>query len=113
MYEMVDRSLVIVRYSKGMLNWINQVYPKERNFADKVPSSVYLVKEYDTEAEVTAWLKRNFDEIFVSELFNWVTVEDRWPSKRTFKMFQEFFEFEVFAMVVDLEDDPIRKEDEL
>ncbi len=72
--------------------------------------TVYLVKEKESNEAIERWLKKNFDSIFQNELNNWHTDEKDWIKKRTYKMFVEWFDFEIHSMILDLEETPIIKD---
>jgi hypothetical protein len=69
------------------------------------------LQEIDTQKQLNAYLKKNFDKIFINELDTWLTDEDDYPEKRTYKMFTDFFEVVFHNMVLDLEKEPVIKED--
>ena len=64
----------------------------------------------DNNEAVLKWIKRNFDKIFINELNDWFTDEDKWPKTRTYKMFSEWFKLEICSMILDLEDYPVTKD---
>ena len=70
--------------------------------------SVYLIPEIDAEPET--WLKRHFKALFEEELEAWCTDDAFWPEKRTYKVFQSFFEVRFHSMVFDAATGPIEKE---
>ena len=109
-YESVDRNAIVVKPKRLLFDWVNKHYPESPVDPEDVEeATVYLVKERDSNEELEAWLKRNFDAIFQNELNNWHTDEADWPKKRTFKQFQEWFEYSFHSMVLDIEDGPIKK----
>ena len=64
----------------------------------------------DNNEAVLKWIKRNFDKIFINELNDWYTDEEKWPQNRTYKIFLEWFDIEICSMVLDLENHQIRKD---
>jgi hypothetical protein len=62
---------------------------------------VYLVDEVDLQIPQKV-LRRHFDEVFVEMLASWHRDVSAWPARRTWRMFQEWFEGEVVEMVFDL-----------
>jgi hypothetical protein len=108
-YEPIDRNAILVRPKKPFYEWLNSVYPEDKTH-EKDEHNIYLIREMDHIDEVKKWIQRNFDRLFVNELNDWNTNEDRWPKKRTYKMFSEWFDVEVHSMILDLEDDPVRKD---
>jgi hypothetical protein len=76
---------------------IDQVEPSERR-------NVYLVDQRDE----TKWekvLRRHYAVIFEAELNEWYTARELWPRKRTWEMFQEWFDAKVVEVVADLSRD--------
>ncbi|MCK9269840.1 MAG: hypothetical protein RBR47_12710 [Bacteroidales bacterium] len=108
-YESINRNAIVVKPKKPVLDWVNSVYPEKPVFTPG-EGNVYLIGERDSNEEIAQWLKRNFDEIFQNELNDWYTNEEVWPQKRTFKMFQEWFDYDIHSMVLDLEETEIIKE---
>ncbi|MCB0482319.1 MAG: hypothetical protein KDC83_12885 [Flavobacteriales bacterium] len=108
-YESINRNAIVVKAKKPFFDWINYLYPDSPIF-EKEEDNIYLIREKDSNQEIENWLKRNFDQIFQNELNDWHTLEIDWPQKRTFKIFKEWFEYEINSMVLDLEDMEITKD---
>jgi hypothetical protein len=99
---MLNRAVLIVRPKQPYLDWAAQL-----DDADIVPNpdqerTVYLIPEFDDDAEAQNVLKRVFAEVFERELFGWHTDESAWPPKRTLAMFRQWFEIELHSVVEDL-----------
>ncbi len=109
-YDSIDRNAIIIRPKEPFFNWVNSVYPEDENVNEKPEDNIYLVHEMDSNEEIREWIKSNYEMIFVNELNDWYTKEDKWPANRTFKMFSEWFEVEICSMVLDLEEYEITKE---
>mgnify|MGYP006306222653 CR=1 FL=1 len=108
-YESIDRNAIIIKPKEAFFNWVNSVYP-ENNIEEKPENNIYLVHEMDSNEEILVWIKANYEMIFINELNDWYTGEDKWPANRTFKMFSDWFEIEICSMVLDLEENEITKE---
>jgi hypothetical protein len=108
-YESIDRNAILIRPKKPFFDWLCSIYPDDK-VSEKDECNIYLIHERGSNQEVLQWLKRNYDGIFTNELNDWYTNEDRWPKKRTYKMFSDWFAVEVHSMILDLEDDPVTKE---
>jgi hypothetical protein len=52
-----------------------------------------------------------YSDIFEFELMGWYTDKDLWPDKRSWNMFQEWFEIEINSEVIDLLDEEIWKDE--
>ena len=108
-YESINRNAIVVKARKPLLDWVKYIYPDDP-LTETEEGNIYLIREKESNEEIEKWLKRNFDKIFQNELNDWHTDEKHWPQKRTFKLFQEWFEYEIHSMVLDLEDTRITKE---
>ncbi len=108
-YESINRNAIVVKPKQPLYDWINALYPQSPVLA-KEEGTVYLIRERDNNEIIERWIKRNFDKIFLNELNDWHTDENDWPAKRTYKMFQEWFEVEIHSFIIDLEDMEIIKE---
>ncbi|MEI6091434.1 MAG: hypothetical protein WCR42_13350 [bacterium] len=108
-YEHINRCAIVVKQKQPFLDWINNIYP-ESPLEKPEEGNIYLVREKDFIEEIEKWLKRHFDEIFQNELNDWHTDQNDWPQKRTFKIFTEWFDYEIHTMILDIEDTIIEKE---
>lgn len=111
-YDNINRNAIVIKPKQPLFDWINSVFPDDPKIEDSIDEDlgqVYLIKEKEDSFKIENWLKRNFDDIFQNELNNWCIDEAFWPQKRTFKLFNEWFHYEVFSMVLDMEETPITK----
>jgi hypothetical protein len=108
-YESIDRNAISIKSKKPLFDWVNSIYP-DRPVDTREEGNIYLIRERDSNEEIEKWLKRNFDKIFQNELNDWYTDEGVWPQKRTFKMFQQWFDYEIHSMILDLEETEITKD---
>lgn len=109
-YESIDRNAILVRPRQPYIDWANKVYNDGHAFTGRDECNIYLVRERGSNEEVERWVRKHFDELFVNELNDWCTDEERWPPGRTYKMFADWFTVEVHSMVLDVEEGPITKE---
>lgn len=103
----INRSAIILKPLQPFLDWCTHLYPKDTDVMDE--TNTYLVSD-DVE-NVDAWLKNNFDKLFVLELEAWHTNKKEWPQKRSYKMFKQWFQVDISTMVYDLEKEPVSKEE--
>jgi len=108
-YESINRNAIVVKPKKPLFDWINEIYP-DSPVSEKEEGNIYLIREMVSNEAIEKWLKRNFEQIFQNELNDWHTEEKDWPQKRTFMIFQEWFEYEIHSMVLDLEETDITKD---
>jgi hypothetical protein len=78
--------------------------------AEKIESSIYLIRDMSTDEEKEAWLQKKFDSIFQQELASWYGDEKQWPKKRTYQMFREWFDISFQSFIYDVEDYPVDKD---
>ena len=106
-YDTINRNAIVVTPKQALFDWINGIYPESPvSGNDDDEGTVYL----DSNEAVEKWLSRNFDDIFQNELNNWHQDENDWPKKRTFKMFKEWFTYNIHSMVLDMEETPVLKD---
>lgn len=109
-YNSIDRSAIVVKPKKPFFDWVNSIYPDDEPISEKEENNIYLIREMDNNEQALNWIKRNFDALFTNELNDWYTDEIKWPKKRTFKMFSNWFDIEFCSMVLDLEEFDITKD---
>jgi hypothetical protein len=109
-FDIINRNAFVVKPKKPYIDWANAVFDEKPTDFSKVENNIYLIREMDSNEEVAKWIKRNFDQIFQNELNDWCTDKKRWPQKRTYKLFTEWFDVEISSMVLDIEDDPVEKD---
>jgi hypothetical protein len=98
--QRLDRMAVVVMPREPLLDWVNTVSPEEPVWVDELAdrANVYFIPRYETLDDAEAHMRGSFDEIFCNELAEWFDDESRWPEKRTYEMFTEWFD--VFYDVV-------------
>lgn len=109
-YDSIDRNAIIVKPKKAFYDWLNSTDPDHGPFQRDEDNTVYLIREMDSNEDIRKWVKKNFDKMFINELNDWLTDDERWPKNRTYKMFEEWFDLEINSMIIDLEDTSITKE---
>lgn len=103
-YESVNRNAIVIKPKRPFFDWLKGLYPRRELVLTKDEANVYLIREYDSNEQIAAWISRNFDRFFQNELNDWHTDEKDWPQQRTFSMFKEWFDFEIHSMVLDMEE---------
>ena len=109
-YESINRNAILVKPKKPFIEWLNEVFKDEAPVTSMEENNIYLVREMASNEDVEKWVSKNFESIFVNELNDWCADEDEWPGERTYKLFQEWFSFEIHSMILDLEEEPVLKE---
>jgi hypothetical protein len=108
-FENVDRSAMIIIPKKPFHEWLISIEADNLDTESWKESTVYLLPDFELEEDMEKWLKKNFDQIFCDQMNNWYTDEVCWISKRTYKLFKEWFDFSLHTMIMDTLEDPIEK----
>jgi hypothetical protein len=97
---------IVVMPREPVLDWVNGVTPEEPVWVDELSgrANVYFIPRYETPDEVEEHVRGIFDKIFCNELAEWFDDESRWPEKRTYDMFNDWFD--VLYDVVVFDDQP-------
>jgi hypothetical protein len=103
----VDRSALILKHKQAFYDWMNKL-GIGGDIHDLKEANIYLFHE--TSSKFGPWLKKNFDQFFKIELEEWCMDQKKWPQKRTYKMFNEWFDVELSTMIYDLESEPVNKD---
>lgn len=114
LYEQVeiDRSAIAIKAKRPLFAWLSSLDPNDPiSETTETEATLYLIKDLMDQAEIEAWLKKNFHKIFLKELSAWHLIIDDYPRQFSFKMFKEWFDYTIHPMVVDLEEDDITKLD--
>ena len=110
-FENINRTALVVSLKKPFLDWIKYVDPTTPMIDEKHDAkTIYLLPEDGDDNNWERHLKKNFKEIFGQELGAWFTDLGTWPKDRSWKVFNEWFDYEFQSMVYDTVDDSIEKE---
>ena len=110
---MLNRSALIVTAKQPFLDWLRGLPDPVSadttldSLNDKQDGHVYLLPEWDDHEQRDRLLREGYDVIFENELAGWWTDEAAWPKKRTFKVFNEWFDVQWHSLLVDLVDGPL------
>ena len=99
--RVLSRSAITISYKKPFIDWHNKLFP-DLHFDENVlgESKTYLINEiYNNAGEV---IKKHYKEIFETELEGVCIDENEWPQNRSFKLFHEWFNYEISDWVTDL-----------
>ncbi|SMO84618.1 hypothetical protein [Fodinibius sediminis] len=105
---MINRAALILRYKAPAVRWINEVDPMDNPLqitSEDINSerTIYLISEEDGDnnQSLEYWIKRNFRNLFESELEGWYTDPGLWPRPLTLRLFREWFEVECHTVLID------------
>jgi hypothetical protein len=109
---MINRAALIVRPRKPYLDWAASVDDSGLVPDSNDEQTVYLIPAYEDDRGAQRILKKVFAQVFEDQLCDWCVDESVWPVRRDFKIFCEWFTFELHSIVEDLcEDEAIWEDD--
>lgn len=109
LYPMVaNRCAVRIEPNKLFIDWLNFTDEDYIDSSIKVlMASTYLIRDVEEDHLMESWLKRNYSKIFDIQLKNYCNDESLWPQKRTYSVFNKWFNIGFSDMIIDLEKGPI------
>jgi hypothetical protein len=99
---MLNRAALIVRPAQPFLEWAAKLDDSGLLPNVQGEQTVYLIPEYESEAEGRQVLQEVFQGVFERELHGWHTESSAWPQRRTLTMFRKWFSIEMHSVVEDL-----------
>ena len=99
-----NRSFLLVKPKKPFVDWVNgyddNVIPEDGIYSTR---TLYMVEDLDDDSEqsVKKYLKQKYEDIFINELWSWYTDDNYLPKNITFKMFEEWLEYEFIDLCFD------------
>ncbi len=74
--------------------------------------NVYLIPAFEDNEKYEKYLRKHCGEIFEQIVSSWYTDPEMWPKDRSWKVFKEWFDYEIHSMVFDtIPDEPLEHED--
>lgn len=104
----INRCAIIVTPLEPFINWCSDLFAEELDYEILRETRVYLVSEDIKDLEV--WMRKKYSKIFEFELDSWRTDKKKWPQRRNFKMFKEWFRYDVTTTIFDFEKTPVSKQ---
>ena len=93
--QTINRIAAVVRPKEPYFEWIKSL---DGSCPRSEFGTVYLLRESDN---LEASLKSSFGAIFAEQLASWDQRESSWPRKRSYGVFQKWFDVELIDMVFD------------
>lgn len=112
--QVINRMAVVIRPKSPYIEWANSlegdVEFSEDDFREDCTSLLIPVFEYNEEAR--SYIHENYGEIFEHELASISTNEEDWPEELSLELFLDWFDVEVYSIVIDMGEDPITYDEE-
>ena len=102
----VNRCAVGIYPSEKLLDWARQL-DIDVDVAGIREPCLYLIPDYDTDAEAGELLEEIYEAIFEAELDYWHRDTGTWPAERTYPVFRNWFDIRFYPMIQDLVDDEL------
>ncbi|HXI11841.1 MAG TPA: hypothetical protein VNM92_04260 [Thermoanaerobaculia bacterium] len=108
--EDLNRSVLFVLPREPFAAWARQ----DRDFAHTTLASLseegtaYLLPDVNNSGDEEALIAHFWEDIFELQLGSWSTDPSDWPSKRTLRMFREWFELKFSSLCLDLVGEPVK-----
>ena len=103
----INRHAIVIKPLQPFFDWLNALYPEDPVYEVDEPN-IYLID--DSIDDVEKWLKKKFDKFFILELYDWDSNKKKWPQKRSYKLFKQWFSVDISTMIYDMEHMPVYKE---
>lgn len=117
----LNRALVVLRYKQPYIDWVRTAgeFPIELTLEEaNDDSEAFLVPSYDSSIDpvdgtedAINWVEKRWRMLFEHVLMSWTEDKNKWPKKRTLKMFREWFDVEYRSMVWDMGNEPLMIDD--
>ncbi len=107
----VNRCAIIVVPKQPYVDWANSSPGPPFDPEDCKPS-VYLATEVVTGEDMVAVVKESWKCLFDLQLDGWMRDPKSWPKKRSFKIFNEWFDVRVTSRVEDMCEWPLEREED-
>jgi hypothetical protein len=97
--SIANRCAVGVVPREPFFQWVQQVLGHESTAIRALEPLLFLIPCYRDQEEALEILEDEFGEIFCMQLLFWCTDLRKWPGRRTFDLFLEWFDVRTYSMV--------------
>lgn len=110
--KLLNRSAYSLLPKQAFADWANALAAEELNQAmtlaeHRREASVYMVDEFQEEADIERLLQQHYAAMFENELAAWDEFGDDWPAERSYDMFRNWFDVTPQVIAVDLATQPL------
>ena len=116
MLPTLNRTAVVLIPREPFLDWVRALLREEgeTDWDDEEiveEPNVYLLPDSESREDSVEDLADLAEDLFEIELLGWTDLVDRWPEKRDWEAFQDWFDFEFLGLVMDATEDELVLED--
>jgi hypothetical protein len=122
-YPDINRSALVVKYKKPFIDWLvyiskeydgpeYEMRPEEVETDGFDSKTVFLIPAFEENDKFEKYLKKNCKDLFEHIVGDWYTDPEMWPKDRSWKVFKDWFEYEIHTMVFDMVlDEPLEHDE--
>lgn len=113
-FQVINRAVLVLKPKQPYVDWVNS----RLNALDDRPETIeslrakecvtLLIPECDVE-ETDGIIEALSPALFRLALADWDTDKKRWPEKRDYETFKEWFDVELHTVVMDILPEPVEK----
>ena len=104
--DILNRSAIVLKPKQPYLEWtrLDDAEGLSEGVFETLREepTLYLVPDWEEAGEEREILREFWPALFEAMLNGWVTDPELWPSGRTQKMFEHWFEIDTYSMVEDI-----------
>jgi len=108
----IDRAVALIKPKQPYLNWANSLPDPTPITLEELrkDGTAILVSEPEYKGDAETYIREIYLNIFEMELDAWHRDKRLWPSKRDYKTFTEWFDVEIYEIVIDSSEGEIKRE---
>ncbi|EED35845.1 conserved hypothetical protein [Luminiphilus syltensis NOR5-1B] len=108
---MLNRDLLIIRYKKPFVDWVNEADPDSDGLLVTLDSAnedspAYLIHDCASE-HFEEWLELCYLPVFENLLHEWYVDPTLWPQDRSLELFKNWCDFRLHSLIQDCVDGPL------
>ncbi|MBI3362843.1 MAG: hypothetical protein HY023_17210 [Chloroflexi bacterium] len=109
---LIDRAVAIIKPRQPYLDWANSLPDPTPVTLEQLrrDSTAILIPESEYQTDAKAYIRKTYAPIFEMELDAWCRDESFWPATRNYETFTDWFDVEIYDMVIDASEKEITKE---
>jgi len=112
MFLALNRSAVVVTPREPFVAWVRGLDEDSQDItaAEICQPALYLLPECEDDDRLLALLRKAGKRIFEEQLEAWCQDPSSWPIDRSFDVFQQWFEFHQFTLILDTCRKPLKRD---
>lgn len=114
-WDSVHRNVAIVKLKEPFLSWLKAIQHPDADMTAELLNqacTALLIPDFGLDEDSRAYIYGHYQAIFENELQFWSQDDAVFPKQRDPKMFEEWFDIEIYTTVLDTVDGEIAKGDE-